>query len=67
MAKSSYEGMSYEQLVAEKQKINTQIAELKETAREIARIMDTKQGEVKLKEMADKLSPEDKSKLKEML
>lgn len=67
MVKSNYEDMNYGKLEAEKRKIEGQIAGLKTTARELARLMESKQGERKLQIMADKLSPTEKSKLKEIL
>lgn len=67
MAKSSYEDMSYEELGAEKQEINTKIVSLQNAAHEITRLMNAKQHDQKLQQMADKLSEDDKAALKEKL
>jgi len=67
MAKTNYEDMSYQELVAEKQNITAQVEELRGIAKEIARLMEAKQGDQKLQAMADKLSPEDKAALKDKL
>lgn len=67
MVKTNYADMSYEELEAEKRKILAQVGGLRTTAREIARLMDAKLGEQKLQKMAEKLSPTEKSKLKEIL
>lgn len=65
--KKAYEDMSYEELEAEKHDIEGQINELKSKTRALAKLMDAKQGEVKLKTMVDKLSPDEKAQVKEML
>ena len=67
MVKSNYEDMNYGELEAEKGKIEGQIAGLKTTARELARLMESKQGEQKLQKIADKLSLEEKAQLKDKL
>jgi len=59
--------MSYEELEAEKRKISQQIAELKETTRKLAQLMDEKHGELRLRRIANDLSPEEKQQLKPML
>jgi len=67
MVKTNYAAMNYEELEAEKQKVSAAISGLKTTKRELAALMDTKLGEARLQKVADNLSPEDKSKLKEIL
>jgi hypothetical protein len=63
----SYESMSYEELEAEKRKISQQIVELKETARQLAQLMDKKHGELRLRRIANDLAPDEKAQLKDML
>lgn len=67
MAKTNYADMSYEELEAEKQKIDAQIRGLKATKQELAALMDAKQGDLKLQKLADNLSPKDKAALKAKL